>query len=100
MKDWADYKNDEEKLFSLRNPEKRSSTKPIKTSGFPKLTVLSPSSSNPNETTDFNTASNITTKLNQSESSDNLLNNSILNVCQETFNAPSTIGERKLPEVI
>ena len=67
MKDWADYKNDEEKLLRfLRKPENKSSAKPIKTSGFFKLATSSHTSSNPNDTTDFNTATNVTAELNAS----------------------------------
>lgn len=67
MKDWADYKNDEEKLLRfLRKPENKSSAKPIKTSGFFKLATSSHTSSNPNDTTDFNIATNVTAELNAS----------------------------------
>ena len=100
MKDWADHKNDEEKLLGFfRKPEKKSSTKPIKTSGFIKLTTSCRSSSSPNETKNFNIASNVITELSQSESSDNLLNDSILNVSQEIFNAPSNMEKRKLLKI-
>ena len=67
MKDWTDYKSEEEKLLrSLRKPENKSSAKPIKTSGFFKLTTSSHTSSNANDTTDFNIATNVTAELNVS----------------------------------
>lgn len=85
MKDWTDYKNDKEKLLRfLRKPENKSSAKPIKTSGFFKLTTSSHTSSNSNDTTDFNIATNVIAEL---------------NVSQETVNVPSNIGERKLVKV-
>ena len=67
MKDWTDYKSEEEKLLRfLRKPENKSSAKPIKTSGFFKLTTSSHTSSNANDTTDFNIGTNVTAELNVS----------------------------------